>query len=38
MQIDDFNELWDRLLHYISGWNRKRISLKRWRKMTEVKA
>ena len=35
---DDFDVLWDKLLIYISGWRRKRITFKRWVKMTEVKA
>ena len=33
---DDFNELWDKLLHYISGWRRKRVTFKRWLKMLEA--
>lgn len=37
MHIEDFNALWDKLLHYISGWKRKRVSFKRWLKMTEAK-
>lgn len=34
---DDFNILWDRLLIYISGWRRKRVSFRRWLAMMEVK-
>jgi hypothetical protein len=30
MHIDDFNILWDKLLIYISGWKRKRMTFKRW--------
>lgn len=34
---DEFNILWDKLLIYISGWRRKRISFGRWLAMAEVK-
>jgi hypothetical protein len=27
---DEFNILWDKLLIYISGWKRKRVTFKRW--------
>jgi len=33
---DDFNVLWDKLLIYISGWRRKRVTFKRWVKMAEA--
>jgi hypothetical protein len=37
MHPDDFDVLWDRLLVYISGWRRKRVTFRRWLAMTEVK-
>ena len=33
---DDFDVLWDKLLIYISGWRRKRVTFKRWLKMSEA--
>jgi len=36
LDMDSFNILWNKLLIYISGWRRKRVSFKRWVK-SEVK-